>query len=54
LKLFLPLEERRYDRGSDAITVRQFAVQDPDGYVLRLSQSLGAHANLLGQLPHQH
>ncbi len=45
LKLFLALEERRYDRESDAISVRQFAVQDPDGYVLRFSQNL--ETNLL-------
>jgi len=40
-ELFLALEERWYDRESDAVGVRQFAVQDPDGYVLRFSESLG-------------
>jgi catechol 2,3-dioxygenase-like lactoylglutathione lyase family enzyme len=40
LKLFLPLEERDYDREDDQIRVRQFAVQDPDGYLLRFSQRL--------------
>lgn len=40
----LPLEERWYDRGEDAVGVRQFAVQDPDGYLLRLSQNLGTKA----------
>jgi catechol 2,3-dioxygenase-like lactoylglutathione lyase family enzyme len=39
--LFLPLEERWYERAVDAVGVRQFAVQDPDGYLLRLSQHLG-------------
>ncbi|MEV5754711.1 hypothetical protein AB0L00_43475 [Actinoallomurus sp. NPDC052308] len=39
--LFLPLEERWYERAADAVGVRQFAVQDPDGYLLRLSQHLG-------------
>ena len=40
-KLFLPVEERWYDRDDDAIGVRQFAVQDPDGYLLRLTQNIG-------------
>lgn len=39
--LFLPLEERWYGRASDAIGVRQFAVPDPDGYLLRISQDIG-------------
>lgn len=37
----LPLEDRWYDRADDAVGVRQFAVQDPDGYLLRMSQRLG-------------
>jgi hypothetical protein len=41
LEPFLALEERWYDRSDDAIGVSQFAVQDPDGYVLRFSQRLG-------------
>lgn len=41
LTLFLALEERWYGRTSDAVGVRQFALQDPDGYVLRISQQLG-------------
>ena len=40
-ELFLPLEERWYDRTDDAVGVRQFAVQDPDGYLLRLTQGIG-------------
>lgn len=40
-ELFLPLEERWYDRRDDATGVRQFAVQDPDGYLLRLTQNIG-------------
>jgi catechol 2,3-dioxygenase-like lactoylglutathione lyase family enzyme len=40
-ELFLPLEERWYERTADAVGVRQFAVQDPDGYVLRLTQDIG-------------
>jgi lactoylglutathione lyase len=38
---FLPLEERRYRRDNLEFGVRQFAVQDPDGYLIRLSQSIG-------------
>lgn len=40
-ELFLALEERWYGRRDDAIGVRQFAVQDPDGYLLRLTQHIG-------------
>jgi catechol 2,3-dioxygenase-like lactoylglutathione lyase family enzyme len=40
-ELVLPLEERWYERDADHLGVRQFAVADPDGYVLRFSQRLG-------------
>lgn len=40
-EVILPLEERWYERGEDEIHVRQFAIADPDGYVLRFSQTLG-------------
>ncbi|HEX8086407.1 MAG TPA: VOC family protein [Solirubrobacteraceae bacterium] len=40
-QLVLPLEERWYARGDDEVQVRQFAIADPDGYVLRFSQTLG-------------
>jgi len=40
-ELFLHLEERWYDRREDAIGVRQFVVQDPDGYLMRLTQDIG-------------
>ncbi|MBO2454157.1 VOC family protein [Actinomadura barringtoniae] len=40
-ELFLPLEDRWYERATDAVGVRQLAVQDPDGYLLRISQHLG-------------
>ncbi len=39
--VFLPLEEKWYRRQSDEIGVRQFAIQDPDGYLLRFSQVIG-------------
>ena len=41
IECFLPLEERWYRRASFEIGVRQFAVQDPDGYLIRLSQRIG-------------
>ncbi len=40
-ELFLHLEEGWYDRREDAIGVRQFVVQDPDGYLMRLTQDIG-------------
>jgi lactoylglutathione lyase len=39
--IYLPLEERWYRRHDDEIGVRQFAIQDPDGYLLRFSQMIG-------------
>jgi len=41
IALFLPLETRWYRRAQDEIGVTQFAIQDPDGYLLRFSQALG-------------
>ena len=38
----LPLEERWYGRGDGELGNRQFAVLDPDGYMLRLFTDLGA------------
>ncbi|SDI40713.1 Uncharacterized conserved protein PhnB, glyoxalase superfamily [Pseudomonas flavescens] len=38
---YLPLEEHWYRRGADEVGNRQFAVADPDGYLLRLYQDLG-------------
>ncbi len=38
--LHLPPEEKRYRVGAGGVTVRQFLVQDPDGYLLRFSQTL--------------
>jgi catechol 2,3-dioxygenase-like lactoylglutathione lyase family enzyme len=38
---YLPLEEKWYRRENDEIGVRQFAIQDPDGYLLRFSQIIG-------------
>ena len=39
--LYLPLEEKWYRAGARESGVRQFIVQDPDGYLLRFQESLG-------------
>jgi lactoylglutathione lyase len=41
LPLFLPMEERWYRRDNTEIGTRQFIVEDPDGYLLRLHHDLG-------------
>jgi catechol 2,3-dioxygenase-like lactoylglutathione lyase family enzyme len=38
--LFLAAEEKSYRVGAGAVRVRQFIVQDPDGYLVRFSQRL--------------
>jgi catechol 2,3-dioxygenase-like lactoylglutathione lyase family enzyme len=40
-KIFLDIEEKWYRRDASLLGVRQFIVIDPDGYFLRLSQSIG-------------
>ncbi len=40
-RIFLPLEETWYRSNEGQIGVRQFIVMDPDGCMLRLSQSIG-------------
>jgi catechol 2,3-dioxygenase-like lactoylglutathione lyase family enzyme len=40
-RIFLDMEEKWYRRDALLLGVRQFIVLDPDGYLLRLSQSLG-------------
>jgi catechol 2,3-dioxygenase-like lactoylglutathione lyase family enzyme len=39
-RLFLPPEEKSYRVGAGAVQVRQFIVQDPDGYLVRFSERL--------------
>ena len=39
--VFVPLEEKWYRVGDREEGLRQFLVQDPDGYLLRFAQSLG-------------
>lgn len=36
IQLFLPLETKSYRTASGSVSQRQFCVQDPDGYLLRL------------------
>ena len=38
--LFLPPETKTYRVGDGSVTVRQFLVQDPDGYLLRFSEEV--------------
>jgi catechol 2,3-dioxygenase-like lactoylglutathione lyase family enzyme len=38
--VFLPLEERWYRRDDTELGCRQFIVEDPDGYLIRLQQDL--------------
>lgn len=40
-RIFLAPEEKWYRRDALELGVRQFIVMDPDGYLLRLSQSIG-------------
>jgi catechol 2,3-dioxygenase-like lactoylglutathione lyase family enzyme len=39
--LYLAPEEKWYRAGGSELGVRQFCVQDPDGYLLRFSQGIG-------------
>ncbi len=43
-RIFLPMEEKWYRRDALLLGVRQFIVMDPDGYLLRFSQSLGTRS----------
>ena len=43
-RLFMGPETKTYRVGEGCFTVRQFLVQDPDGYLLRFSQRLGGKA----------
>ncbi len=42
--LFMAPETKTYRVGEAGVTVRQFLVQDPDGYRLRFSQRLDGQA----------
>ena len=47
--LFFGPEERWYRADAEEVGVHQFLVQDPDGYLLRFSQSLGRRPSRAGQ-----
>ena len=38
--VLLPPETKQYQRATDTVAVRQFVVADPDGYLLRFSETL--------------
>ncbi|AYC35077.1 VOC family protein [Pseudomonas cavernae] len=40
----LPLEQKQYRVGNKFLSVRQFMIMDPDGYLIRLSTLIGEHA----------
>lgn len=40
--IFLPMEEKWYRADDHYVGVKQFIVQDPDGYLLRFSERLGS------------
>ena len=40
-QVFLDMEEKWYATGDNETGVKQFVVQDPDGYLLRFSQRIG-------------
>jgi catechol 2,3-dioxygenase-like lactoylglutathione lyase family enzyme len=46
IPLFMDIEEKWYRRAHDTVGNRQFAVQDPDGYLLRFSQTVGTKPNV--------
>ena len=41
VELFMSLEEKWYKVGDEEVGVRQFLVQDPDGYLIRFQSSQG-------------
>ena len=49
--LFQALEEVWYRAGVSETGVRQFLVQDPDGYLVRFSQGLGLRPSTTSDLP---
>jgi len=43
--LFMDIEEKWYRRAHDTVGNKQFVVQDPDGYLLRFSETVGHRQN---------
>jgi catechol 2,3-dioxygenase-like lactoylglutathione lyase family enzyme len=50
-RLFMPPEEKWYRARDKETGVRQFLVQDPDGYLLRFSQRIGERPAAVRQPP---
>ncbi len=46
IPFFMGIEEKWYRRASDTVGNRQFVIQDPDGYLLRFSQTIGTKQNV--------
>ena len=44
-KIFVPLEHRSYRRRDEMVSLPQFVVQDPDGYLIRLAHVSGTPPN---------
>lgn len=42
IPVFLPIEDKWYRKNDSLVGQRQFAVQDPDGYLLRFYQGLSS------------
>ncbi|TPG14477.1 VOC family protein [Sphingomonas oligophenolica] len=38
--IVLPIERHAYQRDADSVRVRQFVIADPDGYLLRFSETI--------------
>ena len=45
IPFFMEIEEKWYRREHDTVGNRQFVVQDPDGYLLRFSETIGTKPN---------
>lgn len=43
-RVYLDLEDKSYRRDHETIRQRQFVIQDPDGYLIRLCSPLGGRA----------
>ena len=46
IPLFMDIEEKWYRRAIDTVGQKQFVLQDPDGYLLRFSDTIGTKPNV--------
>lgn len=51
MQVILPPETRQYSRLQDEVLVRQFVLADPDGYLIRFSQTCDVIPGLLPTTP---